>query len=199
MAHTVNTVEPFHFEDRSCTACHTDPHHGEFRERMARRRADGSSFGCEACHNTKSWIDVRGFDHSKTQFPLLGAHRTVTCGGCHKPAPGSREIQFKGAPQRCDQCHTDPHGGQFTLRAEKIPCAECHTAQRWVPSTFDHDKRTKFPLQGGHEGVKCDRCHNTIRFIGDKQVLFYKPTPLQCVACHSSETVPRKPLSPPSR
>jgi hypothetical protein len=186
-------ILPFHFEDRSCTACHTDPHHGEFRDRMARRRADGTSFGCEACHSTKSWIDVRGFDHNKTQFPLLGAHRTVTCDACHKPAPGAKEIQFKGAPQRCEQCHADPHGGQFTARAEKVPCADCHTSQRWVPSTFDPDKRTKFPLQGGHEGVKCDRCHKSIQIVAGKDVLLYKPTSLQCAACHGSDTVPRKP------
>jgi hypothetical protein len=195
MTHAADKGLPFHFQDRSCTACHTDPHHGEFNDRMARRRADGTAFGCEACHNTKSWIDVQGFDHSKTKFPLLGAHRAVACDGCHKPAPGKKEIQFKGTPQRCDQCHSDPHGGQFIARAEKIPCAECHTAQKWVPSTFDHDKRTKFPLQGGHEGVKCERCHNSIRFIAGKGVLFYKPTPLQCAACHGSNIVPRKPFS----
>src|SRR5260370_42007469 len=60
----------FHSEDRTCTACHEDVHHGEFNERMARRRADGTPQGCEACHNVKSWADVNGFDHSKTKFPL---------------------------------------------------------------------------------------------------------------------------------
>jgi hypothetical protein len=193
ITHAADKVLPFHFEDRSCTACHTDPHHGEFRDRMARRRADGTPLGCEACHNTKSWIEVRGFDHSKTQFPLLGAHRAVACDGCHKPAPGAHEIQFKGTPARCEQCHLDTHGGQFMARAERVPCAECHTSQRWVPSTFDHDKRTKFPLQGGHEGVTCDRCHQVLRIVAGKQILFYKPTPLQCAACHGVDTIPRKP------
>src|SRR2546430_10916301 len=46
-------------------------------ERMARRRADGTPQGCEACHNVRSWIEVSGFDHSKTKFPLLGAHRSA--------------------------------------------------------------------------------------------------------------------------
>ena len=31
-----------------------------------------SAAGCEACHTTKSWKELSGFDHSKTKFPLLG-------------------------------------------------------------------------------------------------------------------------------
>src|SRR5271165_6270621 len=57
----------FHFEDRTCTACHKDPHKGEFDKQMARKRANGSTFGCEACHSVKSWGDINGFDHSKTK------------------------------------------------------------------------------------------------------------------------------------
>jgi hypothetical protein len=179
-------ILPFHFEDRTCTACHTDPHHGEFRERMERRRPNGSTFGCEACHTAKSWTDVNGFDHAKTKFPLLGAHRTVACGACHKVLPGEKKIQFQGTPQACEACHVDPHGGQFLATTGKPFCAQCHNEQRWVPSTFDHDKRTKFPLQGGHVGVKCDQCHASTRMMNGKLVLFYKPTPLQCDACHGN-------------
>ena len=201
-AQRTDKVIPFYFSDRTCTACHTDPHHGEFRERMERRRPDGSAFGCEACHSTKSWSDVNGFDHSKTKFPLLGAHRTVACDGCHKAAPGSRQIQFKGVPQQCEACHADVHGGQFLPhdgRAGKTQCANCHTEQRWVPSTFDHDKRTQFPLQGGHANVVCDKCHTQIKTIGGKEVRFYKPTPVQCAACHGSNVGPAKSELPPTR
>ena len=45
----------YKFEDRTCTACHTDPHKGQFRERMEAKRADGTVGGCEACHTTKTW------------------------------------------------------------------------------------------------------------------------------------------------
>jgi hypothetical protein len=157
---------------------------------MERQRADGTVFGCEACHNTASWTQVTGFDHSKTKFPLLGAHRAVACGACHKSLSGTKEIQFKGTTQKCEQCHLDPHGGQFVSKAGRNACSDCHNAQRWVPSPFDHDKRTPFPLQGGHAGVKCDLCHNSIREIAGKDVLFYKPTPVQCSACHGSDPGP---------
>jgi len=180
-------ILPFRFPDRSCTACHSDPHHGEFRSRMERRKPDGTMFGCEACHSTRSWTDVNGFDHAKTAFPLRGAHRTVTCGACHKTLPAETKIQFKGTPQACEACHKDPHAGQFVSRAGKTECASCHAEQRWKPSTFDHDKRTPFPLQGGHAGVACDKCHAQVKLINGDPVIFYKPTPVKCDACHGND------------
>lgn len=190
MTRGTDKVLPFHFEDRSCTACHVDPHKGEFRERMEKRRTDGTLPGCEACHNTKSWTQVSGFDHGKTQFPLLGAHRTVACGACHKALAGSKEIQFKGTTQKCEECHADAHGGQFAAKQGRNTCADCHNTQRWVPSLFDHDKRTPFPLQGGHAGVKCELCHKVTKEIAGKEILFYKPTPSQCAACHGTDPGP---------
>jgi hypothetical protein len=183
-------ILPFHFEDSTCTACHTDPHKGEFKERMAQKRADGTALGCEACHSTRSWIDVRGFDHSKTKFALLGAHRAATCGECHKALPGSHEIQFKGTPKNCEACHTDPHGSQFAAKDGITKCGDCHVDQRWAPSTFDHDKRTQFPLTGGHANVGCPMCHTLEREVQGKPVLFYKPTPKNCADCHGADAHP---------
>ena len=109
-------VAPFHFSDRSCTGCHKDPHHGEFNRQMAERRLDGAAKGCEACHNVKSWTDLPSFDHSKTSFPLVGAHAKVQCEECHKPEQSVgklTEATFKSAPTACSGCHADPHAGQF--------------------------------------------------------------------------------------
>jgi len=185
-------VLPFHFSDMTCTTCHKDVHNGEFRDRMAQQRADGSLLGCEACHNTRSWADVNGFDHSKTKFPLIGAHRAVKCGACHKAPAGAKEIQFKTTPTECAACHKDVHAGQFA-KAGKTACADCHNSQRWVPSTFDHDKRTHFPLRGGHANVACDECHTQTRMVEDKPVIIYKQAPSKCSDCHGPDV---KPLSP---
>jgi len=192
--HRADKVLPFRFSDTTCTACHADPHHGEFKDRMERKRPGGTPFGCEACHNSSSWIDVNGFDHSKTKFPLLGAHRTVQCGACHKTPVGSQEVRFKDTPGNCDSCHKDPHGGQFKDRGGKTLCESCHDTQRWVPSTFDHDRRTKLPLTGGHAHVKCEKCHALTKFIDGNPVIFYKPTPLGCEECHGGK-VPSEPAS----
>jgi hypothetical protein len=186
LAGRTDKVLPFKFLDRTCTSCHTDPHHGEFKERMEKRRQDGTAFGCEACHNTRSWGDVNGFDHSRTKFPLKGAHRTVACGACHQVPEGQKDIRFKGTPQVCEACHKDPHGGQFR-KAGATPCGDCHVEQRWRPSTFDHDKRTPFPLIGGHARVACEKCHVSTRIVNGDPVVFYKPTPLKCDACHGPD------------
>ncbi len=182
-------ILPFHFENQSCTACHLDPHHGEFKDRMARRRANGTALGCEGCHTVKSWTDVNSFDHSKTKFPLLGAHRAVACGACHKVASDSNKIQFAGTSQICEDCHVEPHGAQFA-KAGRTRCAECHNVLRWVPSTFDHNTRTRLPLTGGHAKVPCDQCHKEKRMIDGKDVLFYKPTPVKCADCHGTDSKP---------
>ena len=176
-------ILPFRFEDRTCTACHKDPHKGEFNDRMARKRANGTAFGCEACHTVKSWVDINGFDHSKTKFPLLGVHRAVACGECHNASAGS-ESRFKGAPQQCEACHIDAHDSQFVAKDGKTHCIDCHNAQRWVPSTFDHDTRTHFALTGGHANVLCVKCHAQTKLVAEKAVVIYKNTPAKCVDCH---------------
>lgn len=179
----------YRFEDRSCTVCHADPHKAQFDRRMNVRRADGSPLGCEACHTTDSWPELTGFDHSTTSFPLVGAHRGVSCEKCHHPAnlgEDLRSVDFHAAPKLCSGCHEDIHGGQFSVRKEPPDCAKCHTSFRWKPSLFDHEKDTTFSLKGAHQEVQCADCHTTVRIVEGKKVLFYKETPRDCAACHDS-------------
>jgi len=183
-------VLPFHFADQACASCHSDPHNGEFLNRMAQKRADGTALGCQACHTTKSWTDVNGFDHSRTKFPLLGAHRTVGCEQCHKMQASTRKVQFQGTTAKCEGCHIDPHAKQFAAKDGITGCGTCHNVQRWVPSTFDHNTRTHFPLEGGHANVKCDACHKSTKFVDEKEVIFYKPTSTKCADCHGSNIRP---------
>jgi hypothetical protein len=176
------------FEDRSCTLCHEDVHKGQFKDRMAQKRADGTAAGCETCHSTKTWKDMERFDHDKTSFALQGAHRATACIDCHK-APNMEtrliNVDFKAAPEKCEECHEDIHAAQFAKTNKVTPCADCHNATRWKPSLFDHEK-TIFSLKGGHQNVKCEACHKEIRLVEGKSVLFYKPTPKECAACHGA-------------
>src|SRR5574337_719132 len=183
------TPVPYRLEDRSCAACHADPHHGEFRDRMNRPRSGGTLAGCEACHSARSWRDVSRFDHSSTSFPLAGAHRAVPCASCHKPDRGersTRNVSFRAAPSRCEGCHADVHAGQFSALGKPPDCAGCHNSLKWKPALFDHDKRTSFPLQGAHRAVPCADCHKTTKAVQGKPILFYKPTPRECKACHGT-------------
>jgi hypothetical protein len=181
------TPVKYRFDDRSCTACHLDPHKGQFREQMAAKRADGTAAGCEACHTTVKWKELNRFDHSKTDFPLLGAHRGVACGDCHRPPTLEttlKNVDFHAAPKQCFACHKDPHAGQFAARRDAADCSGCHDSARWKPSTFNHDKRTPFSLEGAHRKVACNDCHKLRRETEGLSVIFYKPTPKECKACH---------------
>jgi len=185
-----HTTAVYHFQDISCTTCHKDPHRGQFAERMKTLRSDGTPVGCEACHTTKNWKDLTRFDHDRTKFALLGAHRAVACIDCHKPPNLETKLinaDFRQAPTKCEDCHHDIHGRQFTKAEETTPCADCHNAAKWKPSLFDHDKRTQFALAGAHKNVRCADCHKLFRDVDGKPVLFYKPTPKDCKDCHSPD------------
>ena len=140
---------------QDCYSCHArnDTHTGQL----------GTE--CGACHNSSGWIPAT-FDHSKSTFPLTGAHTTVHCQNCH---PNS---QFRGTPKDCFSCHakSDAHNGQFGA-----DCSLCHTTTAWLPANFDHSK-TGFPLTGAHASLACTRCHvNNV----------FKGTPFDCVTCHT--------------
>jgi hypothetical protein len=188
---------PYHFSDLSCTTCHEDIHHGQFQERMAKTGKNGQPVGCVACHGTKSWHELDGFDHDQTSFALTGAHRAVACIDCHKPPNLETKmlnVEFKKAPSKCEECHEDAHGGQFAkLYPDRITqCADCHNASKWKPSLFDHDKQSSFPLEGEHRNVPCAGCHKLFKEMDGKQVLFYAPTLKQCSDCHGPEIKPLK-------
>jgi Cytochrome c7 and related cytochrome c len=185
----------FRYEDRSCTACHMDPHRDQFHDRMTAKRADGTALGCEACHTTAQWKELDGFDHSKTNFPLLGAHRGVACIDCHRPPALEttlEHVNFRAAPTQCSGCHADPHAGQFASRRDVTDCSSCHTPNQWKPANFDHNTRTDFSLEGAHQNVACSGCHTLTRVVAGKSVVFYKPTPRTCAECHGGNVPAQK-------
>jgi hypothetical protein len=188
-------VAVYHFKSLECTTCHEDIHKGEFASRMAVLSPAHKPMGCEACHQTKDWHDLTKFDHSTTKFALDGSHRAVQCIECHKPPNLERtmlHVNFAEAPTTCNECHQNPHADQFGARALK--CQECHNTNKWKPSKFDHET-TGFSLKGGHENVACGACHQLKREVNGEQVLFYKPTPKACEACHSTG-VPKQTTPP---
>ena len=163
----------FRFPSTECTQCHEDPH--GFKE-----GAD-----CASCHGIHQWRLVERFDHSRTRFPLEGAHRAVVCASCHKPRLSvvARTVPFQGTPMQCGACHEDPHAGQFTVVARQSGCELCHSPVRWRPAQFDHD--ASFPLTGAHREVACRQCHPLVETAGDRPIFRYRGTPRKCSACHT--------------
>jgi hypothetical protein len=154
-----------------CSACHlttfqqtTNPNHV----------AAGFPTDCSVCHSTTNWLGA-SFDHSKTAFPLTGAHIPLTCSACH--ASGV----FVGLSTTCVACHltnfqktTTPN---HVTSGFPTDCQVCHNTAAWVPSVFDHSK-TVFPLTGAHTTVACSNCHVGGRYAG---------TPTDCYSCHKSQ------------
>ncbi len=119
---------------------------------------------CTRCHISGVWEAVK-LQHEA--FPLEGAHRDVTCAGCH-----GTDKKFKGTPRRCADaaCHArdDVHAG-----ALGTTCDRCHLANG--DNRFNHAISAKFKLDGKHVTVPCADCHPSKSF---------KPRPMSCFGCH---------------
>jgi hypothetical protein len=148
------TITDLKAASQDCYACHAkdDAHQGAF----------GSS--CGTCHTPDGWLPAN-FDHSKTVFPLTGAHLKLDCTQCHT------NRAFTALPTDCYSCHArdDAHDGQFGRS-----CGTCHITEAWLPATFDHFI-TKFPLTGVHATLACTQCHINQVFT---------TLPADCVSCH---------------
>jgi hypothetical protein len=178
----------YHFDELSCTTCHEDPHKGQFAARMTKTAANGKSQGCEVCHTTKTWTDLSHFDHDATKYKLTGAHKAVECASCHRPPNLERtmlHVNYSAAPSQCEDCHEEAHGLQFAHGGLTSRCVDCHITGKWKPSLIDHDK-TAFSLKGAHQNVRCGACHKNVKAFQGRDVLFYKPTPIECSACHGN-------------
>ncbi len=144
----------------ACIVCHDDPHRGQL-----------GNDACLDCHTQQSWRPAPGFDHDRTLFPLLGAHRDLTCTACHDDGFGGDPLVF----DTCAACHDDPHRGRLGNA-----CATCHNPTGWLriaPIDFDHD-RTRFPLRGEHRSIACDACHTPNRAAGSGLAF------ASCADCH---------------
>ncbi|MFN3958988.1 MAG: cytochrome c3 family protein [Parvularculaceae bacterium] len=155
VAADIKTSKGFHgkspaVDDVPCKSCHTEH--------------EGAAFNIAA-------FDEARFDHALTDYPLSGGHSGVKCGNCH--AAGRK---FRDAPTACVECHKtdDPHKG--TLGPD---CQSCHNIQSWKQIKFDHAK-TRFPLLGKHQDVRCTACHLDQKFKG---------LPARCVDCHRDDDI----------
>ncbi len=172
-----------HVESKlKCTACHKDSQ--SYRqtplECFSCHKKDDKHEGqagkaCESCHDDSSWR-VSKFDHGFTRFPLTGLHIIATCKKCHDTA------RFKDAPRDCYSCHKndDKHKLKLGLR-----CETCHNARSWTLWDFNHDKRTKYALDGAHRKLGCDACHKAEAPKGKDAA----PLSSSCISCHQSEDV----------
>lgn len=153
-----------------CNSCHSKDLQGTTNPNHV---AAGFPTDCSLCHSTTNWLGAT-FDHSKTAFPLTGAHTSLTCSSCHSSG------LFVGLSTTCVSCHLTNF--QQTTNPSHVSsgfptdCQVCHNTNAWIPSSFDHSK-TIFPLTGAHTKVACSNCHINGQYAG---------TPTDCYSCHKT-------------
>ncbi len=188
---------------KSCTDCHADAHLGQITFFEGKPT-------CDTCHTVETFAAPNyGIEqHQKSRFPLQGAHRAVACRACHKEDPklradipeatvkllvaSRRKLLFDvtrfhvaGPLDRCETCHADPHAGQFAERLKKDGCIACHEdgAPSFAKTRFDHQRDSRFKLDGAHAKAACGSCHGKVKVKGGEAVR-YKGLPTACAGCH---------------
>jgi|GEM_PF-2356448 len=115
---------PFEFkpENKVCYACH--------KKDDDRIHEETLGHNCELCHSVENFTKS-SFDHQKTKYPLVAAHKKARCSGCHtqwNSARGFKKIHRKFPTTTCFSCHArdDVHHGTF-----QTTCEKCHRETYW--------------------------------------------------------------------
>ncbi len=140
---------------------------------------DNLQIDCGKCHNSTNWIynpKESKFDHSTTNFTLLGQHKELDCRLCHK------SLKFEEVANSCNKCHNDVHNQ--TLGND---CGRCHTPELWIISDVSliHE-RGSFPLTGVHTELQCNECHK------NESNLIFEPLGIDCYDCHKEDYLSAK-------
>ncbi len=181
--------ERFGQDVAACATCHGDPHGGLFDGAHAPAQVDGRE-GCVRCHGERRFLPLTlaAFDHDLwTDTDLASGHRQQTCDDCHprlaQPGPAARG-RAVAQGRACDDCHNDPHAGQFAEKGRN-DCRRCHGDQgSWAELDFDHDRDSRFALDAVHAPLACDDCHSAAERPGLAALVRYKPLGVECVDCH---------------
>jgi hypothetical protein len=154
-------------QESNCVTCHEDVHEDKFGE------------NCAQCHQETSFTDLKTmdfFNHSRTDFELVGKHVDVECISCHS---GSyiEPIDFSA----CKNCHEDYHEGDFTTSENYTDCNDCHTLMEgfeYTLFTLEQHDESSFPLEGAHIATPCFECH-----VSEDRWEF-RDMGQTCVECH---------------
>lgn len=153
------------FAARGCAGCHEDIHQGHA----------GSE--CSTCHTQGDWRPSPEIaNHSRTRFPLIGAHAATACWRCH---PGAQLGRFDHADPECLSCHASDLARAVApnhlAQGWTSGCDRCHIPTSWTGAGFNHGT---FPLTGQHAVIACAQCHAGGVYAG---------TPQDCFACHAAD------------
>jgi len=171
-----------------CVTCHEDPHEGQFDGGDFPLEVDGQT-DCARCHDASSFRALTdNFVHGDwTLYPLDGRHAELNCSACHEPLARPDEVGRtwgRAAGTTCNDCHADPHAGQFVVD-DSISCERCHeSASEFSRLVFEHDRDSTFELGEAHRGLDCGVCHPVVPIEPGLELVRYRPLDSECVDCH---------------
>lgn len=154
-------------EINTCVTCHEDVHDGKL------------GTDCRSCHTEESFLSTSiqgGFNHTLTDYPLIGKHIEVDCKKCHE-----NKMTESLEHSRCLSCHVDFHKGQFVYKAQTIDCKECHVEESFSETIYSIDRHNEslFPLAGAHLATPCFSCHKK------EEEWVFSDIGRACVDCHT--------------
>ena len=154
-----------------CSDCHQSNYNGTTNPN---HQSLGIAITCETCHTTNPGWQPAQFPQHSQYFELLGQHAAITdCNACHNG-------NYNLTSAECLQCHQNDYNTaanpNHTAAGIPTTCGDCHTANGWSPSTFNHST-TGFTLDGAHASLQCSTCHQgTITGLSP-----------DCVSCHQTD------------
>ncbi len=166
----------YNLTQTSCVSCHLKDFQNTNNPNHAQQ---GFSQTCEGCHTTVAWSPAN-FDHSKSGFPLTGAHTVPprACADCHV------NNNYNLTQTSCVSCHQQDYNNakqpvDHIAAGFPTTCETCHDTVSWMNGKFDH-AQTGWVLTGSHTVPPraCADCHVN----GN-----YKLNQTTCVTCHQQD------------
>jgi hypothetical protein len=115
------------FDAQGCAGCHEDIHTGDLGQ------------DCQTCHTQQNWRPFGQVSlHSRTRFPLVGAHAVTSCRRCH---PGAEVGHFVPTDNQCLTCHQADFAiainPNHALLGWTYDCNRCHMPTTWQQAEVD--------------------------------------------------------------
>lgn len=200
------------FTSEDCLKCHKPSEgipnskcldcHKEIKESIAKKKsfhglAQKTCHECHSDHKGREFdstkIDEKKFDHKQTGYILEGKHADIDCVKCHiekrskaKKAIRPNDTHYFGLKTNCVSCHKKDDVHFFKGKFAQKDCSACHGLKEWKKDlNFDHNKDTKYKIDGAHSKVKCSECHTP----KNKPSIYEWPNLKRdsCLACHADQ------------